>query len=229
MSANLDTESMPAPFTFDMFCYLESKKLAWLCSSEVNTEMRKGYLVRLMEDNHLSKEAQYMVFYLFSAHKSRDMVIKAMDEALGEEKEQPWFEPVKRFIKDHTVQFVVDMEHFPIFAAESILTCQPRLDLMIYKVFTKPGDRCKEELAMRPTFGQLNLGEEMQNKAREGYDYYWHKMARKLDEVGMKLLGKEEMDNYYAMNMARDRFHLLDTNWTEFPPGTLPSGTQKRR
>lgn len=86
-----------------------------------------------------------------------------------------------------------------------------------------------ENLFLRTTASQLDLNEEMQALAKEGYRIFWTSIVKgsKNPEAKAKNLEAPGMNDSYYQNLASDKYKLLDARFEEVQ-GTSEGGLYSR-
>lgn len=206
--------------TEEMKQYITERQSTWEVFGKMNSHMYRGKLMRMMDQNKLSKEAKFMVFFMFSVIKNQARVLTAMDGMNAEDMKESWFPEVRNFVATQITQYVSDVTRSKKFPAVNIPTCNPGLDVLVYCLITHPNDRNMKDLSTRPTFSQLKLSEELQLFAKEGVKIYWNSIVsgtKNPDAATMNLPAPEFREDYYK-NAASDDYLLVDENLNELPP-----------
>jgi len=190
--------------------FIKDKRGEWETFGRMNSHLYRKQLMERMLKKQLNKTAVAMVFFLASVIKSGPRIIKALDAMTDEEKKLDWWYPVKDFYTTETTQYVSQASKSQKFPVVNIPTCNPPLDILFFCLMTRKEDRTMDTLSKRPTFAQMDLMEEAQTKAKQGYEFYWTKVIQgtrntdKPEAPGMK-------EDYYK-NSAGDKYHFLSKN-----------------
>jgi len=198
----------------------------WVTFGKMNSHLYRKWLMDLMVADKLDGVEMFMVYFFFGIIKSQPRVLKAMPNLPNELKAMAWFPKVQNFVSVRIVQYVTQAKDRSKFPAVNIPTTNPGLDILVYVLSTNQSDVNLEDLSRRPTFTQLNLNSELQNKAKVGYQYYWDSVitGTKNKESTEKPEYKEE----YYNTSANDKYNLIkmkkDGSFIEFPPASVSAG-----
>jgi len=210
----------------DLITYLISKRNDWEFFGKMNSHIYRQILMKHMDESNLRGEERLMVFFFFSVIKNRDRILKAMDNMEDSDKSRSWFAPVRTFISAKVTQYVSDVTRSRKFPGVNIPNCNPGLDILFYCMITHPNNRSVVEASHRPTFSQLDLDDDAQMLALEGYMYYWNNIvqgSKNPDAVPNQLPTPQFRQEYYN-NSAGDRYKLIDLNLNEIAPRNPNTG-----
>jgi hypothetical protein len=210
----------------DLLTYLTSNRDMWAMFGKMNSHLYRARLMRMMTEANLDGTSRFMVFFLFGVVKNKDRILKSMEEMTETDKSRSWYNPVREFITARVTQYVSDVSRSRKFPAVNIPNCNPGLDLLVYLLITPVNERSYYEAAKRPTFSQLNLGDVLQDMARDGNQEFWDMIVRESknpDAVPMKLPPPEFREAYY-LNAAQDKYLLVGSDLKEVPPQSLKDG-----
>lgn len=199
--------------------FLVSNHDLWESFGKMSSHLYRADLMLRMEKAELKPDEKFMVYVMFSVIKNQPRVIKAMKAMSEAEKNMTWYNPVFNFISNSICQYVTQATTTGKFPAVNIPSSNPGLDILIFQMTTKPENCTLENLKNRPTFSQLNLNQEMQARAKEGYSNYWDNIVK-----GTKNTAKVEepkMREEYYNTGANDKYRLLDIKLKEIP---VPEG-----
>lgn len=210
----------------DLINYLISKRSEWELFGKMNSHIYRAMLMKHMQESGLKGEERLMVFFFFSVIKNKDRIIKAMDNMDDSDKSKSWFGPVRTFIAAKITQYVSDVTRSRKFPGVNIPNCNPGLDILFYCMITHPNARSLVEASHRPTFCQLDLDEDAQSLALEGYRFYWNNIvqgSKNPDAVPNQLPTPQFREEFYN-NSAGDRYKLIGLDLVEIPPANPDIG-----
>lgn len=199
---------------------------SWATFGKMNSHLYRKWLMNLMIQDKLDGTSMFMVYFMFGVIKSQPRILKNLPSLPPDIKAMPWFSKVQNFIMSRVVQYVTQAKDQTKFPAVNIPTTNPGMDILAYLLSTNPSDVGLDGLTKRPTFTQLNLNVEMQNKAKAGYQFYWDSvvMGSKNKESSEEPKFREE----YYQTSAADKYNLLkikkDWSFYEFPPASVSTG-----
>lgn len=200
----------------DLSKLIREREGTWAVFGKMNSHLYRDKLFKAIVRKAVKKEGVFMIFFLASVIKSRERILKAMENFTEEEKSKDWFYQVKDFYTTETTQYVSQANKNQKFPVVNIPTCMPGLDCLNYKLFTPKESRSMTDLCRRPTFSQLNLRPEVQTLAKAGYEYYWTKVIRGTKNPDKP--AEPSMNEEFYQNAAGDKYMLLNADLTLLVP-----------
>lgn len=205
---------------------LKEHQSVWATFGKMNSHLYRDWLMKLMVMDKLSGTEMFMVYFFFGVIKSQPRVLKALPNLPPDIKALSWFAKVQTFIMSRVVQYVTQAKDQSKFPAVNIPTTNPGMDILVYLLSTNQSAVNLVDLTRRPTFTQLNLNAELQNKAKVGYQYYWDNVI-----TGTKNKETSEEPKYrdeYYNTSAADKYNLLkikkDGVFIVYPPASESAG-----
>lgn len=200
-------------FTDELKSYIAANQSTWANFGKMTSHLYREKLMKLMDNNNLSPESRFMVFFFFSVIKNQPRVLKSLNDLPSEVKAQAWFNGTRDFIATHVTQYVTATSGNQKFPAVNIPSCNPGLDILVFCLITNPADKTVDNLRNRTTFSQLFLDSEMQSQAKIGYANYWDNIVQ-----GTKNPNSTEepkMREQYYNTTAGDKYKLIGLNMKE--------------
>lgn len=210
----------------DLLNYLVSKRGEWEIFGKMNSHLYRKRLMEMFTEDALNGEERFMVYFLFAVVKNKNRVMKSLDAMSPEDKGMSWFPKVRGFINQHVTQYVSDVVRSKKFPAVNIPNTNPGLDVLVWALLTHPNKRKLAEVAVRPTFAQLLLDNDMQEFARAGNVMYWDNIIKgslNPDAIPMNLPVPEFRQEYYE-SLAGDQYYLVGLDLKEVPPQDVVQG-----
>jgi len=198
----------------------------WSTFGKMNSHLYRKWLMDLMTMDKLSGTEMFMVYFFFGVIKSQPRVLKALPNLPPDIRALPWFTKVQSFVMSRVVQYVTQAKDQSKFPAVNIPTTNPGMDILVYVLSTNQSAVSLDELTKRPTFTQLHLDTNLQNKAKVGYQFYWDNVI-----TGTKNKETSEEPKYrdeYYNTSAADKYHLIkikkDGSFSVCPPASESVG-----
>lgn len=215
-----------------MIEYFKGKQEDWKFFGKMDSHLYRQQLFSKMEEKKLDPEAMMLVYAMASIIKSQPRIIQAMvDMPESERFSSPgvWF-AVRNFFDTECVQYVSAAKKNKKFPVVNIPNTMPGLDILWFCLCTENSERTLDKLKIRPTFTQMDLQEDMQTVAKEGYEIFWTKIvrgSRNPDRVDPPAMRQE----FYETS-AGDKYKLVrltKDNRMENLIGTGRNGSYQRK
>jgi len=204
--------------------YIDNNQNMWANFGKMTSHLYREKLMKLMDNNGLTSEAKFMVFFFFSVIKNQPRVLKELNNMPSETKAEPWYNPTRDFIASHVTQYVTATTGNSKMPAVNIPSCNPGMDILVYCLITNPADIKIENVRNRTTFTQLYLNDDLQAEAKVGYAHYWNNVVKGTKNE-QKTEAPKMRDDYYE-TIAGDRYKLLSLDLKEIE---APNGGYDRK
>lgn len=196
----------------------------WDSFGKMNSHVYRRILQTLFSASKMTKEAQFMVHFLFSVVKNVNRVLNAMDSLPQEMRDADWHKEVKNFLQANVVQYVSDVKQTKKFPAVNIPHCNPAIDALGYVIQKEVTDL--EEFYERTTSVQFKLSPVAQEAAKRGYMRYWSRIVtstKNPESAAFASMTDEKKQEFYE-NPAADKYFLIAKNFEEILPLDVEAG-----
>jgi len=202
--------------------FVIGNRALWSTFGKMDSTQYRKKLMKLMTGAKLAPEQQVAVFFLFSVVKKKSRVIDGLSHFTDAQKAQPWFEPVRAFIAEFVTDYNTNAKAPDRFPGTHIPSCNPGMDLLMWRLSTDKELRTVENFFARTTSVQMALNTETQELAKSGYKLYWDEVVK-----GSKNTASTEDAKYreeYYNTSAGDKYRLLDDRLKEIAPADPKTG-----
>jgi len=195
--------------TEEVWALLVKNREEWATFGKMNSHLYRAKLFRAMDEAKLTPEARVLVYAMSSIIKSQPRIVEAMTNMPEDKRPQTqglWFS-VRDFFDTRCTQYVSASKKNKKFPVVNLPGTLPGMDILCFCLTTDDHERTMANLSQRPTFAQVNLKEDAQVLAKEGYEFYWTKIIQ-----GTKNTDKVEapsMNQDYYKTAASDTYSLL--------------------
>lgn len=194
----------------DFKTFAKDNRALWSTFGKMDSHQYRKKFMKLVEAHKLTKESILAVHFFFSIVKKKSRVLDGLDGLPEDVKKKSWFEPTRNFIATAIVDYNTGAKTADKFPGTHIPTCNPGLDLFLWRLSTPKEERTLEAFFARTTSVQMNLNAAMQAKAKAGYKEYWDNVVK-----GTKNAVKTEEAKYreeYYLTSAGDTYSLVEEN-----------------
>jgi hypothetical protein len=197
-----------------------------------NSHILRKKIMDLMEENELSMDAQFMLYFFAALIKNKNRIQEAMKKLPEEFTNMAWYSELEAFVSQSMVQFPYeeDEEHF---AMVHLPATNPPLTLMCLALSSDKESFTYEFFLNQQVTAQLALSEEVQLVQKMYMKDFWenqiNKTSNKSNQKNFeKRLAKGDMfDEAIYKNQENDKYLLIGTDFRELVPKDLDVGYEK--
>lgn len=193
--------------------FAKDNRALWSTFGKMDSHQYRKKFMKLVETHKLTRESILAVHFFFSIVKKKSRVLDGMDGLPEDVKKKAWFEQTRNFVAAAIVDYNTAAKGPDKFPGTHISTCNPGLDLFLWRLCTPKEERTLEAFFARTTSVQMNLNPAMQAKAKAGYKEYWDNVVK-----GTKNTVKTEDAKYreeYYLTSAGDTYNLVEESGSD--------------
>lgn len=206
--------------------YVTDNRTLWSTFGKMDSHQYRKKFMKLIQAHKLSKESALAVQFFFALVKKKSRVLDGLDGLPEQAKKSTWFEQTRNFVATVVVDYNVSAKTADKFPGTHIPTCNPGVDLFLWRLSISKEERTLEAFFARTTSVQMCLDSAMQARAKAGYKDYWDNVVK-----GTKNTVKTEEAKFreeYYNTSAGDTYYLVvedkNGNLSEMPPKDKSKG-----
>lgn len=194
--------------TDGMVEYFKARTEVWKYFGKMNSHLYRNKLFAKMDELKVTPTSRVLIFAMTSIIKSQPRIVEGMKAMAAEDKfesEEVWFE-TRNFLETHCCQYVTESKKTGKFPVVNLPNTLPGMDILWFCLTTDDASRTVAEIAIRPTFVQINLEADAQTRAKQGNETFWNTTIQ-----GSKNPDKPEKPEFreaYYNTQASDKYML---------------------
>lgn len=188
-----------------------------------NSHILREKLFKLFEQNRLSSDAQFMLYFFASLIKRKKRMLDGLDKLSDDTKSLAWFIQLKDFIDSVLVDFPED-ETESHFALIHLPATNPPLTLLCLALAVNKEDFTYEFVLSQQVFAQVNLSPDVQKAQKEKMVDFWTNTIKKTThqvnrvQFEKKISSGTAFDEEIYRNQENDKYLLLNRSFKSVSP-----------